>query len=754
MPRAGAVHSHSYTVQESPAPSPKGPGTVTVHPESGCQSPGMLSPTSKTGDAWSSTGPMSPKRKRRQRFVLDCLSHKWRAVICIMRSYLARKHSRLCYKRCGPNTFAEPTVFLRGLAPDEARDRRNAALRVTAAPRIQGITYTKLGTTETLDLPVEITETDHVLIDFGAVTRAQVELLVNCPGKAAVVCIGLCERLEGSQANGDRFIAQLVGEGKQAPTVVTLSNGSAALSSAIGTFRYVAVSAKSGSFLLKGSETKSTLPLEVPFGTPYVGNFRCSCPHLTRVWYAGVNTLELCTDGVPRVFLDGSKRDRWVWTGDLFVEQLVAYISNGDVRSAVNSLAAVAEFQEPDGYVPHMAVPKDSPDTTAPQTLAKTLTFAEYCVWYVIVVWLHYLHTGDESFAREFEAVVEKAMAWLCRRVTSHGLIEVSSRDGQTWHTPELVLGCPTDLNCLMVYAFECANKLRQAVNKPQNEQWVAMRAVMTEAINAHLWDEKTGAYLNSDAANSVPTQDSNSSAVWTEVATPDQARRSLQYLEREQACDFGVLTAKEDHVTMTSYISPFASFRHLLAMAQVGDTEGTLRLIRKLWVHMAETDPENVFWEKVSPDGKVQSYNQIGRCQTYTSLCHGWSAGPSYVLSTMLLGVTPTSPGYATAAVKPLLGDLDWVDGVVPTPHGGIAVTWQRQGDRHCLLRVDLPANVQAVVTFPLQDVAVWQLQGGTSLAPVRDPEAMRLTGPVTVAWVGSPSGTEPPAARLSFSL
>lgn len=37
-----------------------------------------------------------------------------------------------------------------------------------------------------------------------------------------------------------------------------------------------------------------------------------------------------------------------------------------------------------------------------------------------------------------------------------------------------------------------------------------------------------------------------------------------------------------------------------------------------------------------------------------------------------MLLGVTPTSPGYATAAVKPLLGDLDWVDGVVPTARAG----------------------------------------------------------------------------------
>lgn len=29
----------------------------------------------------------------------------------------------------------------------------------------------------------------------------------------------------------------------------------------------------------------------VPFGTPYPGNFRCSCPDLTRVWYAGAYAL-------------------------------------------------------------------------------------------------------------------------------------------------------------------------------------------------------------------------------------------------------------------------------------------------------------------------------------------------------------------------------------------------------------------------------------------------------------------------------
>lgn len=381
-------------------------------------------------------------------------------------------------------------------------------------------------------------------------------------------------------------------------------------------------------------------------------------------------------------------------------------------------------------------------------TMAKTLVFAEYCVWYVIIVYLHYLHTGDAKFAEEFEPVVDRAMAWLLQRINDDGLIEVCPSDGQTWHTPEIVLGCPTDLNCLMVNAFDCAFKLRQAVGKPDMLAWIALQTRMRDAINTFLWDEKLGVYMNSDAANSVPTQDSNSSAIWAGVASPDRARRALDYLEMEHASPFGTLTAKEDHVTMSSYISPFASFRHLLALNQANDPDGVLRQIRKLWVHMAETDPENVFWEKVSPQGEVQDYGQVGWCHTFTSLCHGWSAGPTYVLTTMLLGVTPIAPGYSEAAIQPRLADLQWADGVVPTPYGGIAVTWQRFQEHECLLRVSLPAGVSAVVAFPLSEVQVDAVEGHLPEKPraaVPEPGNMLLQGPCTALWLSCALNADP---------
>jgi hypothetical protein len=55
--------------------------------------------------------------------------------------------------------------------------------------------------------------------------------------------------------------------------------------------------------------------------------------------------------------------------------------------------------------------------------------------------------------------------------------------------------------------------------------------------------------------------------------------------------------------------------------------------------------------------------------------------------------------PGHSCleAAVQPRLADLQWADGVVPTPHGGIAVTWQRFQEHECLLRVSQEALLEA---------------------------------------------------------
>jgi hypothetical protein len=106
-------------------------------------------------------------------------------------------------------------------------------------------------------------------------------------------------------------------------------------------------------------------------GTPdtFTGWFECSDPEVNQWWYDGVyttdtNIAEFGEHGTePReadsssligktVLLDGAKRDRDPYIGDLAVSSLVAYLSHSEQISTLNVLIDVIEHQRSDGWIP------------------------------------------------------------------------------------------------------------------------------------------------------------------------------------------------------------------------------------------------------------------------------------------------------------------------------------------------------------------------------------------------------------------
>ena len=81
--------------------------------------------------------------------------------------------------------------------------------------------------------------------------------------------------------------------------------------------------------------------------------------------------------------------------------------------------------------------------------------------------------------------------------------------------------------------------------------------------------------------------------------------------------------------------------------------------------------------------------------------LSHGWCSTPLVQMSGRVLGVTPTSPGFKTLAIRPRLGDLTWAKGSVPTPQGDVAVSWALGGDK-LQMDVTVPDGAEAEVTLP----------------------------------------------------
>jgi hypothetical protein len=73
---------------------------------------------------------------------------------------------------------------------------------------------------------------------------------------------------------------------------------------------------------------------------------------------------------------------------------------------------------------------------------------------------------------------------------------------------------------------------------------------------------------------------------------------------------------------------------------------------------------------------------------------CHAWGAHPLYHYFTAVLGIRPTSPGFATVEIRPQLGSLTYARGTLVHPRGEIGVDLRVEQDGlHG--QVSLPAGV-----------------------------------------------------------
>jgi hypothetical protein len=100
---------------------------------------------------------------------------------------------------------------------------------------------------------------------------------------------------------------------------------------------------------------------------------------------------------------------------------------------------------------------------------------------------------------------------------------------------------------------------------------------------------------------------------------------------------------------------------------------------MRAYWGGMLR-EGATTFWETYDPSEKYPQRLAMYGHPYGKSLCHAWGASPIYLLGKYYLGVQPTKPGYTEWECRPSLGDLKWMKGDVPTPHGNIHIEMNRK--------------------------------------------------------------------------
>lgn len=482
-----------------------------------------------------------------------------------------------------------------------------------------------------------------------------------------------------------------------------------------GGFRYLMLSLRgTGAVRLSDLRLHFTAAPQQRDLRDYAGAFLSSDDQLNRFWYAGAYTVQLATvdpstgrrypavvgpphndakvaEG-PSALVDGAKRDRFVWGGDLAIADPVAYLTTGDTRSPQASLDWLSKTPSPDGQPAGVYLPLSEGN-------GWSYNWGEYALWWIVNYETHWRYSGDRDFLDRWFSELQGDVAWAEGNVGDDGLLSMPGDAGGHWGYGDA--GQETYLNALYVHALHRAADAAAAEGRDDlATTWRANADRTAAAINRLLWDPSVGAYVLKAGDGSHP-QDANALAVLAGVATGDRRAAVLRYFKDTTWTPIGALTTDADGTVVPRYISPFVSSFELDAFAQGGRGDDAIELMRRTWGHMLQGDSTGTFWENVSAAGGPQ----LG---SYTSYAHGWAAAPTSFLTNTTLGVTPTAGGYARFNVLPHPdGGLRWAEGTVPTPRGPIDAAWRRQG-RTLALSVRAPAGTTYTAGVPLADGVV----------------------------------------------
>lgn len=493
-----------------------------------------------------------------------------------------------------------------------------------------------------------------------------------------------------------------------------------------GSQRYIAITLDGpGSATLDFVRVKQT-----NFVSNYDGSFLSSDERLNRAWYASAYAIDLSTIRDQRrtpsaswVIIDGPKRDRVAYAGDLRVVAQAAYYQSSEYRQIVrDTINLFACQQDPDGTFPAASVidvpcklgdpgPADgSPEGFGAPGEAALARIDSFTAWWVVTLADYMRYTGDRAFVEPLLPVARRAVQFFIDHSQGSALWRADNYNGRlafSWHTPDKAQGIDAYGNAAYYGALRGLAEMERSISK-DNAAADALdkraQQVRTDLI-AKLWDPTAGAMiLNSEDPRRDRTADANAGALLFGMLDEQRARSAMTHLEKKLGTQFGTANSEyTDNPYMSQYLSPYIMAQESLGRFHYGDGAGALRLIRTAWTHMLKAGPGTP-WEEIATNGSAT----IPRAGTslvdgdHVDMAHAWSTAVP-ALSMYVLGVRPVTDGYKEWIVEPQPVDLEWAQGDVPTPAGILSSRWQRgANDSSFTLTIEAPRGTSGQVSVP----------------------------------------------------
>ena len=357
----------------------------------------------------------------------------------------------------------------------------------------------------------------------------------------------------------------------------------------------------------------------------YVGEFNSyfvtDDTKINHIYSVAKYTLELTS---REFFIDGIKRDRWVWAGDALQSELFDLYSFNDKEIIKRTMRALIGNKPISGNIN---------------------TILDYNFYFVLSVYYYYIFTGDVDFVKEMFPRLVSLMEFVFKKPHVDGLLQARNEwifidwaDIEGFY--EKNLECPICLIQILYWASLKAMGEFAEISGENPAGYLEKASKIKDKINNTYFNDKTG--FNHDVFGNLQTRYGNMAAILLGFASDEQ----IKIIKNTNETDFAEIT------------TPYMKLYEACMVAENGDVDKVIEYMKSYWGGMI-LEGATSFWEKYNPNEKgAEKYAMYGR-KYGKSLCHSWGAGPIFILGRYVAGLYPYEVGYKRYALKPHLNGL-----------------------------------------------------------------------------------------------
>ncbi|HET6205527.1 MAG TPA: alpha-L-rhamnosidase C-terminal domain-containing protein [Terracidiphilus sp.] len=503
----------------------------------------------------------------------------------------------------------------------------------------------------------------HLLLDRKSLTTAYPELVVS-GGKGSHIILTYSEALyDKEQHKGDRdeianrtalgLTDSFLPDGGQHRTFMPLW---------WRTWRYLDLDITTGSEPLTLESLKAYFTA-YPFEER--AKFESGNADLDKIWQTSWRTARV---DAHETYMDTPYYEQLQYIGDTRIQALISYTVAGDDRLARQAITAFEQSRIPEG------ITRSRYPSNLPQNIP---TFS--------LLWIGMLHDywmyrPDPQYVSDKLPAKHDILNWFAKYESPDGLLRqlpwwsfidwVPSGEIPTYD--EHGESCVTTLEYLGAL-IEAADLEEHLGDPALAARYKSRLDHVRSGLTSKCWAPSRGLLADNPGQN-VFSQQSNILGVLYDVIPKDRQQDVLRRM-----------LAIEPGTTLNGMLSASYYFRFYLARAldHAGMADDYLKSLepwRKLLPLHFST------WPEIPGDTRSDS--------------HAWSAHPIYDMLTLVAGIEPASPGFATVRIAPHLGQLDQLTASFPHPVGNIKVEYHRNGSS-LTATITLPGTLTGTFVF-----------------------------------------------------